>query len=56
VFLFILTLLSTGAISIACDPVKHKPTKHIGVDVSYTRAHVQDDATDLRCVFRASIS
>jgi hypothetical protein len=27
---------STGAISIACDPVKHELTKHIGVDAYYT--------------------
>ena len=31
---------STGAISIARDPVKHELTKHIGVDASYTRAQV----------------
>jgi hypothetical protein len=38
------TLLSdsTGAISIACDPVKHELTKHIGVDAFYVRASVQD--------------
>uniref|UniRef100_A0ACD5W637 Uncharacterized protein n=1 Tax=Avena sativa TaxID=4498 RepID=A0ACD5W637_AVESA len=29
---------SIGAISIACDPVKHELTKHIGVDAFYTRA------------------
>jgi hypothetical protein len=36
------TLLSdsTGAICIARDPVKHELTKHIGVDVFYTRASV----------------
>jgi hypothetical protein len=27
---------STGAISIARDPVKHELTKHIGVDAFYT--------------------
>jgi hypothetical protein len=32
---------STGAISIARDPVKHKLTKHIVVDAFYTRAQVQ---------------
>jgi hypothetical protein len=32
---------STGAISIARDPVKHEITKHIGVDAFYTRAQVQ---------------
>jgi hypothetical protein len=31
---------STGAISIAHDTVKHKLTKHIGVDAFYTRAQV----------------
>jgi hypothetical protein len=31
---------STGAISIARDPVKHELTKHIGVDAFYTRANV----------------
>uniref|UniRef100_A0ACD5VKK6 Uncharacterized protein n=1 Tax=Avena sativa TaxID=4498 RepID=A0ACD5VKK6_AVESA len=29
---------STGAISVVRDPVKHELTKHIGVDVFYTRA------------------
>jgi hypothetical protein len=29
-------LLFTGAISIARDPVKHKLTKHIGVDAHFT--------------------
>uniref|UniRef100_A0ACD5YJ98 Uncharacterized protein n=1 Tax=Avena sativa TaxID=4498 RepID=A0ACD5YJ98_AVESA len=32
---------STGAISIARDPVKHELTKHIGVDAFYTRAQGQ---------------
>ena len=41
---------STGAISIAHDPVKHDLTKHIGVDASYTRAQVQDDVITLRYV------
>ena len=41
---------NTGAISIARDPVKHELTKHIGVDASYTRAHVQDDVITLRYV------
>jgi hypothetical protein len=31
---------STGAISIARDPVRHELTKHIGVDAFYTRASV----------------
>ena len=39
---------STCAISIACDPVKHELTKHIGVDASYTGAQVQDDVITLR--------
>jgi hypothetical protein len=29
---------SMGAISIACDPVKHELTKHIGVDAHFTRS------------------
>ena len=29
---------STGAISIARDPVKHELTKHIGVDASYMQS------------------
>jgi hypothetical protein len=33
---------STGAISIAQDPVKHELTKHIGVDCFYVRSVVQD--------------
>ena len=33
---------STGAISIARDPVKHELTKHIGVDASYMRSQVHD--------------
>ncbi|WVZ59057.1 hypothetical protein U9M48_009261 [Paspalum notatum var. saurae] len=41
---------STGAISIARDPVKHKLTKHIGVDAYYTRAQVQDGVVTLRYV------
>ncbi|WVZ59326.1 hypothetical protein U9M48_009481 [Paspalum notatum var. saurae] len=41
---------STGAISIARDPVKHELTKHIGVDAYYTRAQVQDDVITLRYV------
>jgi hypothetical protein len=38
---------STGAISIACDPVKHELTKHISVDAFYTRANVQDQVSAL---------
>ena len=41
---------STGAISIARDPVKHELTKHIGVDAYFTRAQVQDDEIALRYV------
>ena len=46
------TLLSdsTGAISIARDPVKHELTKHIGVDASYVRAAVQDHVVALQYV------
>jgi hypothetical protein len=41
---------STGAISIARDPVKHELTKHIGVDACYTRAQVQEAVIALRYV------
>ena len=41
---------STGAISIAKDPVKHKLTKHIGVDASYMRIQVQDQVVALQYV------
>ncbi|WVZ66361.1 hypothetical protein U9M48_015595 [Paspalum notatum var. saurae] len=41
---------STGAISIARDPVKHELTKHIGVDAYYTRSQVQDGVVTLRYV------
>ncbi|WVZ66075.1 LOW QUALITY PROTEIN: hypothetical protein U9M48_015349 [Paspalum notatum var. saurae] len=41
---------STGAISIARDPVKHELTKHIGVDAYYTRTQVQDGVVTLRYV------
>lgn len=46
------TLLSdsTGAISIARDPVKHELTKHIGVDASYTRSQVQKGVLVLQFV------
>ena len=46
------TLLSdsTGAISIARDPVKHELTKHIGVDAYYVRAAVQDHVIALQYV------
>jgi hypothetical protein len=41
---------STGAISIARDPVKHELTKHIGIDAFYTRASVQDQVIALHYV------
>jgi hypothetical protein len=41
---------STGTISIARDPVKHEPTKHIGADAHYTRAQVRDGVVSLRYV------
>jgi hypothetical protein len=41
---------STGAISIARDPVKHEFNKHIGVDAFYTRANVQDQVIALHYV------
>jgi hypothetical protein len=43
-----------SAISIARDPIKHELTKHIGANVYYTRAHVQDGVIALQYVlFRA---
>jgi hypothetical protein len=46
------TLLSdsTGAISIARDPLKHELTKYIGVDTFYVRATVQDQVIALQYV------
>jgi hypothetical protein len=46
------TLLSdsTGAISIARDPIKHEFLKHIGGDTFYTRASVQDQVIALHYV------
>jgi hypothetical protein len=41
---------STGAISIARDPIKHELTKHIGVDAFYTCANVQDQVIALHYV------
>ena len=41
---------STGAISIARDPVKHELTKHIGVDASYMRSQAHDVVVALRYV------
>jgi hypothetical protein len=44
------TLLSdsTGAISIAHDPIKHELAKHIGVDAFHVRATVQDQVIALQ--------
>lgn len=41
---------STGAISIARDPVKHELTKHIGVDASFMRSCVHDQVIALQYV------
>jgi hypothetical protein len=41
---------STGAISIARDPVKHELTKHIGIDAFYTRAQIQAQVIALQYV------
>jgi hypothetical protein len=41
---------STGAISIAHDPVKYELIKHICVDAFYTRANVQDQVIALHYV------
>ncbi|XP_071683132.1 uncharacterized mitochondrial protein AtMg00810-like [Lolium perenne] len=41
---------STGAISIARDPVKHELTKHIGVDAFYVRHAVQHQVMALHYV------
>jgi hypothetical protein len=41
---------STGAISIAQDPVKHELTKHVGVDCFYVRSAVQDKIITLQYV------
>jgi NAD dependent epimerase/dehydratase family enzyme len=41
---------STGAISIARDPVKHELTKHIGVDAYFTWSQVQDGIVALQYV------
>jgi hypothetical protein len=41
---------STGAISIAREPVKHEFTKHVGVDAHFTRSQVQDGFVTLRYV------
>nr|ADB85425.1 putative retrotransposon protein [Phyllostachys edulis] len=41
---------NTSAIQIASDPVKHKLTKHIGVDASFTRSHCQQSTIVLKYV------
>jgi hypothetical protein len=41
---------NTGAIHIAHDPVKQKLTKHIGVDVSFTRSHCLQKTINLQYV------
>jgi hypothetical protein len=41
---------STGAISIARDPIKYELTKHIGVDAFYTCANMQDQVIALHYV------
>jgi hypothetical protein len=41
---------STGAISIARDPVKHELTNHIGVDAHFTQSKVQDGVVTLQYV------
>jgi hypothetical protein len=41
---------STWAISIAHGPVKHKLTRHIGVDAYYTRSQVYDGVITLQYV------
>nr|CCI55363.1 PH01B035L11.8 [Phyllostachys edulis] len=41
---------STGAISIARDPVKYELTKHIGVDASFMRSCVHDQVIALQYV------
>jgi hypothetical protein len=53
VSIFMLTPLlsdSTWAISIACDPVKHEVTKHIGVDAHFTRSQIQNGVVALQYV------
>jgi hypothetical protein len=41
---------STGAISIARDPVKHELTKYISVDAHFTRSQIQDSIVALQYV------
>jgi hypothetical protein len=39
---------SSGAISIAQDPMKHVLTKHVGVDCFYVRCDIQDKIVALQ--------
>jgi hypothetical protein len=41
---------STEAINIARDPVKHKLTKHVGVDAHFTQSQLYDDVVTLQYV------
>jgi hypothetical protein len=41
---------NTGVIHIAHDPVKQKLTKHISVDVSFTRSHYHQKIINLQYV------
>jgi len=41
---------NSGAIQICHDPVKRELTKHIGVDVSFTRYHCRQKTVDLQYV------
>ena len=41
---------NTGTIQICHDPVKRELTKHIGVDVSFTRSHCHQKTIDLQYV------
>jgi hypothetical protein len=41
---------SIWAISIARDPVKHELTKHISIDIHFTRSQVQDGVVAIQYV------
>jgi hypothetical protein len=41
---------NTGAIKISNDPMKHELTKHIGVDVFFTRSHCHQKIISLQYV------
>jgi hypothetical protein len=41
---------STWAISIACDPIKHELTKHVGINAHFMRSQVQDGVVALQYV------